>query len=61
MKIWLPDNQTATVEWYVTDQKQLLGINEVRDEWAAREIASTQLGFGACDPARDDKPSRFRV
>lgn len=61
MKIWLPDNQTVSVDWYVTDQKKALGVNEIREEWAAREVLTRPIGFWVGDPERDSDTPEFRA
>lgn len=53
--IWLRDaQQTTTVEWYITDEKKAIGVENMRDEWIATPIAPVdkRTGFG---PTKDGR------
>ena len=53
LDLWLPDDQTVTVEWYITDQKQALGVEHIREEWKRVPIGRPpHLGF---EPPRDKR------
>ena len=44
--IWLPDNQSVTVQWYITDQKVAVGVEHMRQEWRIESIPrEPRLGF----------------
>lgn len=44
--IWLPDNQSVTVQWYITDQKRAVGVEHMSQEWRVESVPrEPRLGF----------------